>query len=64
MGAGRKQGLISNPRGHGEFVRLTDEGLFGAKVLVVELFGKKTVPALTRSPMRPILLLGGDASTV
>lgn len=39
MGAVRKQGLISNPRGHGEFVRLTDEGLSKAKALEVELFG-------------------------
>lgn len=38
-GAGRKQGLISNPRGHGELVRLTDEGLSKSKALAVELFG-------------------------
>jgi hypothetical protein len=43
MGAGRKQGLISKPRGHGEFVRLTDEGLSRAKASAVELFETKPI---------------------
>lgn len=43
MGAGRKQGLISNPRGHGEFVRLTGERLSRDKAFVVELFGTKRI---------------------
>ena len=52
MGAGRKQGLISNPRGHGEFVRLTDEGL--SKALAVELFGTQPIRSV-----EPMTALGG-----
>lgn len=51
---GRKQGLISNPRGHGEFVRLTDEGLSRAEALVGELFGTKRIRWIA-----PMTSLGG-----
>ena len=54
MGASRKQGLISNPRGHGEFVRLTDERLSRAKALVVKLFGTKSIRLVA-----PMTALGG-----
>lgn len=43
IGTNRKKGLVSNPLGHGEFVRLTDEGLSCAKALAVELFGTQPI---------------------
>ena len=37
-----RQGLISDPHGRAESVRLTEEGLAKAKVLAARLFGAKS----------------------